>query len=330
MLDAGISLPDCLVYLEKGETDPEFSQVLGGCLTTILSGHPLSAGMRNYPKVFSPMMVEIVASSEHSGSIASSLGGLAELTERQQERRRRIVSALAYPCCLFAVMMIVVLIFVVFVAPGDDGLFSQLGDEVPWPSQVLIGLSKFVTSPLWLGGSVGLVALFVLLFRRAYRNSADFRFLVDDCCLNFPVLGRLLVRLEAARVFDVLGGASKIGISLVSALHQATRVCSNTSFRKDLMEALESVASGSGVGTALARHTRIPRYATSLIEVSEESGQLAHAMESASAALDDEANSALAQLVSLAEPMLLCLGGLAAGFVAVATFLPIIRLISNF
>lgn len=329
MLEAGISLPDSLVYLEKGETDPELHEVIQGCLSGILRGQPLSAGMRKFPKTFSPLMIEMVASGENTGSLASTLGHLASLTERQQDRRQKVLSALAYPCCLFFVMTIVVLIFVVFVAPGDDGLFRSLGDEIPWPSQVLIGVSKFVTNPLLLGGAVGILALLVFALRKSYRENSSFRYRVDELCLGLPVVGRLVVRLEAARVLDVLGSSIRIGLSVVTALNNGIRVCANARFRDDLGRALEAISVGSGIGSALSEYTQVPRYATSLIEVAEESGQLDHVMARAAATLDEEANSALAQLVSLAEPLLLCLGGLAAGFVAVATFLPIIRLISN-
>ncbi len=329
MLDAGISLPDSLVYLEKGETDPELHEVIQGCLGSILRGQPLSVGMRNFPKTFSPMMIEMVASGESTGGIASALGHLASLTERQQDRRQKVLAALAYPCCLFLVMMMVVLIFVVFVAPGDDGLFKSLGDEVPWPSQVLIEVSKFVTNPLLLGGAIGLLALLIFALRKNYQENSNFRFRVDDFFLSLPVVGRLMVRLEAARVLDVLGSSIRIGLSVVTALDNGIRVCANARFRDDLQKAMEAISVGSGIGSALSEHTQIPRYATSLIEVAEESGQLDHVIARASATLDEEANSALSQLVALAEPMLLSLGGLAAGFVAVATFLPIIRLISN-
>ncbi len=65
-----------------------------------------------------------------------------------------------------------------------------------------------------------------------------------------------------------------------------------------------------------------------MIEVAEESGQLDHILQRAAAALDEDVNDALTRAVALAEPVLLMVGGVAAGFVAVATFLPIMRLIS--
>ena len=329
MLDAGVSLPDSLAYLEKGETDPEVHAMIEGCLQAILRGQPLSVGMRKFPKAFRPMMVEMVVSGESTGSLANTLNHLARLSERHQARRQNLKSALAYPFCLFIVMILVALLFVTFVAPGDDGLFGVLGDDVPWPSQVLIALSKFLTNPLLLGALLIVVIGVFALLRKSYRENPSFQRFIDESVLATPILGRLIVRLEAARVLEILGSSLRIGLSVVVALKNAAGVCTNTKFREDLEQAIEAISTGCGIGASLAEHTSIPRYATSLIEVAEESGQLDHVIDRAALCLDDEANSALAQLVTLAEPLLLSLGGAAAGFIAVATFLPIMRLVSN-
>ena len=329
MLDAGVSLPDSLLYLEKGETNPDLHAVIQGCLQTILRGQPLSVGMRKCPQAFSPMMVEMVASGEATGGLANTLGQLARLAERQQAQRQSLRSALAYPLCLFVVMVMVAVLFAVFVAPGDSGLFKVLGEDVPWPSQVLITISKFLTNPLLVTLLVLATVGSIAAVRKLYREHPNFRRQVDETLLRTPLLGRLIVRIEAARVLDILGSSVRIGLSVVTALRNGAAVCTNMKLRDDLQQAIEAITAGSGVGAALARFTTIPRYATSLIEVAEESGQLEHVVERAALCLEDEANTVLGQLVTLAEPLLLGLGGVAAGFVAVATFLPVMRLVST-
>lgn len=329
MLAAGVSLPHSLMYLEKGEPNAAFAKVLAQVADTVLKGHPVSAAFRRHPQVFNTLTVEMVANGESTGALAATFGHLAHLNERYLQRRQRVVSALAYPCCLLVVMVIVVGLFVTFVAPGDDGLFSALGHDVPWPSRVLIAISKFVSNPwLVLGGS-SLVAGAVMGFRHAYLSSASFRLRVDTECLRLPVIGRLLTRLDSARCLDVMASSLKVGLSIVQALKNGIRVVANDKFRQALQLANADVMNGQGLGTALARNTPIPRFATSLIEVAEEAGELDSVLDRLAAILDEDVNDALGRAVALAEPVLLCLGGLAAGFVAIATFLPIIRLISN-
>jgi type IV pilus assembly protein PilC len=329
MLQAGISLPDGLAYLEKGEANPAFRQVLAGCVGALMGGHPFSSGMKKYPEVFSPLVTEMVANGESTGGLAQTLGQLATLQERRLERRQRVKAALTYPLCLLVVMLLVVGLFVTVVSPGDQGLFGTLGKDIPWPSQVLITVSKVITSPVLLFLLVGTVTVVVLIFRRTYNDSTSFRLAVDAQLLSLPVVGKLISRLEAARCLEVLASSLSVGLSVLQGLKNAIRVTGNDKFRRDLVNASKAITHGDGLGVALARNTTIPRFATSLIEVAEESGNLDRALDHSARILDEDVNDALGQAVALAEPVLLCLGGLAAGFVAVATFLPIMRLISD-
>lgn len=329
MVVSGISLPDSMVYLERGEANPAFRQVLASCLDTLLKGYPLSMGFKRYPQVFGVLSVEMVATGESTGALSCTFGHLAQLAERNIERKQRIKSALAYPTCLFVVMVLVVALFVTFVAPGDEGLFSALGDDIPWPSQVLIGISSVVTNPLLMVGLGGGALTLALLFRRSYHQSPEFRLSIDSGLLGLPVLGKLISALESARCLDVLATSLSVGLTIVQALKNSLRVVSNEKFRRDLEAANQAIIEGSGLGAALAANTSIPRFATSLIEVSEEAGALDGALDRCARILDEQVNDALERAVVLAEPLLLALGGTAAGFVAIATFLPIMRLIAE-
>lgn len=170
MMGAGISLPDSLAYLEKGETNPACRELVAGCLDSLLKGYPLSAGMRRFPHAFSRLLLEMVHSGENTGALSTTLGDIAVLCERQLERSHRLVSALAYPLCLLVVMVLVVLLFVVFVAPGDEGLLGAIEGDVPWPSQLLMTISEFVTNPIWMVGSLLLLSGAAVALARAYRE----------------------------------------------------------------------------------------------------------------------------------------------------------------
>ena len=148
MLAAGISIPDSLASLERAEINPVFRKVLGNCLDTLIAGHSFSHCLASHSAVFSSLVVEMAANGERTGTLANTLGHLASLQERGLERRQRVKAALTYPLCLLIVMLLVVCLFVTFVAPGDEGLFGTLGEELPWPSRVLMALSPAVARVL--------------------------------------------------------------------------------------------------------------------------------------------------------------------------------------
>ena len=329
MLQAGIPLVDAVHYLEQGELEPHFQAVLADVHKTLISGFPLGQALAKHAKVFPGLVVELVQVGEKTGALVICLEQVAALYERQMERRQKIASALAYPACLMVVMALVIVVFVKVLGPRDQGLLGMLGDDVPWPSQILLLGSDLLSNPLLVGGAAIALAFLLLTVRRYYLFSPTFRRLVDGWLLGAPILGKLIVKLEASRALDALASSLRVGLSMLAALANANRMVANTSFREGMEQATLAVRNGEGLGVSLGRHAAFPRLVTSLVEVGEVSGELEAIITRTSRILDEEVNDSLDQVVSLAEPILLAAGGAAAAFVAVATFLPVMRLVAT-
>lgn len=330
LLNAGVTLHEGMLKLAEGESNPSMEEAITGCVTSVLRGRELSWGMQRFPRVFSPVCVNMVRVAEHTGGLAAVCDQLALLHERKERRRQAIKGALAYPICLLAVMTVVTFLFVTVVAPGDQGLLSSLGGEVPLASRILMAVGSFLSNPLLVSAALSFLVASVVGLRRLYCDGGEVRRTLDELMLETPVLGKFLGRLEAARTLEIMAACSRVGLTAVQGLHHAARTAHNTRFQSDLRASIAAISRGYGLGTALARNTVIPKMATSLIEVGEASGELERMLERSARILDEDSQSALDQLVSMVQPFFLSLGGLVAGFVAVATFLPITTLISQF
>ena len=330
MLNAGISLSDSLENLIKSETDSSLQHAMISCLRSLLQGEQMSRGMRRHLDVFDGFSIKMIYVAEKTGSMVSGLDSLAKLEEKMLRRTQRLQSALAYPLCLFLVMLSVAAVFVFFVAPGDDGLFRLLGGDLPWPSLVLIQVSRFITNPLLVGIVAMLSCLGILAFRKTYSSSSSFRLYVDGQLLLIPIIGKLITKFETVRFFECLSSSLKIGLSLLESLSISIRVVQNTHFQKALLKAYGDIVEVRGVGESLSRRTRIPKLVIALIEVAEETGSLDSTLSRAAMILEEELDQSLESALLLLEPMLIATGGLIAGFIAIATFLPIMRLIATF
>jgi type IV pilus assembly protein PilC len=330
MLSAGISLPDSLENLVKSETDTSLRHAMISCLQALLGGERMSTGMRRHSDIFDRFSVKLIDVSEKTGSLSSGLDRLARLEEKRIGRTQRLQTALAYPLCLFLVMLSVAAVFVFFVAPGDDGLFRLLGGELPWPSLVLIQVSRLLTSPLLIGIALTSAGAIVLAFRTMYSSSSSFRLRVDRLLLIIPVVGTLVTKFETVRFFECLSSSLKIGSPLLESLSNSIGVVQNTHFQEALLKVYGDIVQGEGVGASLCRRTPIPKLVIALIEVAEETGSLDSTLTRAAVILEEELDQSVASALLLLEPMLIAIGGLIAGFVAVATFLPIMQLVATF
>ncbi len=328
-MGAGIALADAVAYLERGEAEPRFQGVLVEVHRSLSSGSPLSRALGKHPGLFPPTVIELIAVGEKTGALLASLDQVALLYERQSERRQKVGGAMAYPVCLAVVMLVVMLIFVKVLGPRDQGLIGMLGKEVPWPTRLLMAMSDFLSQPLWWGAALALLIGLVMLLRRAFHQRPEWQARYDDLLLRVSVVGRLLGRLEAARALDALGSSLRVGLPLLSALNNAGRTVTNRSFRERWSDTTVLIRDGQGLATAMLAHGGFPRLVTSLVEVGEASGKLEEMLTRSSRLLDDEVNDSVEQALSLLEPLLLAVGGAAAAFVAVATFMPVMQLVST-
>lgn len=330
LTNSGIPIHESLLFLEQGETNPVLRKALEEVYRSITHGHLLSESLKRHQKIFSRLAVELIAVGENTGGLAATLNHIAALQQKSRERAHRIRGALVYPACLALVMLAVVYLFVSFVSPGDKGLFAALGDDIPWPSAVLMDISTFARSPtLMIGGFIGLVASGLLL-RRLLHEKPELRLKLHSLSLSLPLVGPLVIKLETARCLEVLASSIRVGASLPASLRSSIRVVKNRRFQADLELVLEAVKNGQPFGSSFASYTLAPSYATALLEVTDYSGNLDVILKTLAEALDEEVNYDLDAAVKLLEPAMLFISGLAAGFVTLATFLPVIRLVAQF
>lgn len=329
MIEAGVTLHEALFFLEKGETNPKLRLALEGLHLRLSRGFPMSRGMTDFSDIFSRLSIELISVGENTGMLVPALRRISDLSQRVMERRRMVWSALAYPLCLGLVMLVVTALFVVFVGPGENGLFSALGDDIPWPSQVLISISSVFSNTTLMVVLFTLACLATLLVRRYVAADPRVRQVVHKVYLSVPVVGPLVAKSELARTLDVIASSQTVGAPLLSSLVNCQSVALNLEHRSRLEELSQAIKQGEAFGRSFAAIPYVPRYVGALLEVTDETGNLEQVARHLADAVEEDLLADLNTAVKLLEPCLLLVSGLAAGFVTIATFLPVVRLVTN-
>lgn len=279
--------------------------------------------------VFDRVSIGMVALAEQTGQLTKIMAKLADLKERQLNLSRSLISALTYPGVLFCVIVLMGLLFTTILGPGEEGLFAAFGAEIPWPTRVVQKISAFVRSPWLIAGLAAAFFLIAWAFREQMRTSPSFRLRVHVLLATIPVLGPLLHKIECAKILYVLSDGMDVGIPAVQVLAIARDVCANEKVKVELSGVVRAFADGSDLNEALALYPIFPRMALSMVEVGMESGKLDKVLQQASLGFEEDVQMALDNVARLAEPLLLAFAGLMAGFLAIATLLPIINMVQN-
>jgi type IV pilus assembly protein PilC len=331
MLDSGISLGESLHYLAESAVESGLDKALDLLTKQVHEGQTLSQAMRSprLQHIFDPISIGMISVGERTGTLHSVVKRVADLKERQLALTKAFVSALTYPAVLFCVIMSLVVLFSLVLSPGDEGLFAAFGTEMPWPTRVVQGISETLRRPWVLLPIVLPVLLLVAVFNHQLKNDQTFRLRVHSGLLKIPVIGPILQKLEAARLLYFLTDALNVGIPMASALVMSVSVCSNEKTKQELRKVHQEFCDGDDLGQALATKSIFPTVALSMIETGIESGKLDSVMEKVCHVFEEDVRLALDSLTQLAEPVMLIIAGFIAGFFAIATLLPIIKMVET-
>ena len=331
MIGAGLPLAQSLEYLSQSESDLALASVIQKIFDQVSAGARLSVAMSesNLRLVFSRVMIGLVQLGEDTGALVDSLTRIAELCEAQLRLRRAVISALTYPAFLFMAILAMGLFFTLVLAPGDSSLFSELGSQLPWPTAVMIGLSKMIRNPFWVAASALLLVLAVLALRHLMHSNQAFRHRLHSKALRLPIVGPLITKTVSAQMLYVIACSLQVGMATSGALKLAREVCTNLDFLERFDAALADFRLGTDLAEALESHAVFPRLVLSMIHLGMEVGNLELVLAKISQLYEEEVTSALMSATQLAEPILLAFAGAMSAFLALATLLPIINVVNT-
>lgn len=289
----------------------------------LIEGRRLSDAMGRQAGSFPPLYRAMVSAGETTGSLAVILARLADLLERQAEVRGKLMAALAYPIVLTIVAIGVVAALMIFVVPRVVEQFNDVGQQLPWLTRAVIGLSNFAANYWWL--ALLLIAGAGLGFAGLMRRS-EFRLRFDGALLRLPLLGRLLRDLHAARFARTLATMVQSRLPLVEGLRLTVPTIRNTALAGVTAGLVEQVRAGGSLSAAMRDAGMFPPLLTTMAASGESAGRLEVMLERAADYLEREFDRFTAASMALLEPVIIVVMGGAVAMIILAILLPILQL----
>ncbi|HEY3354375.1 MAG TPA: type II secretion system F family protein, partial [Polyangia bacterium] len=273
--------------------------------------------------VFPDLYVNMVRAGEAAGNLDQVMFRLADFEESSLALRSKVSSALVYPAVMAVVGTVIMGILMVFVVPKITGMFADMGKSLPWNTELLIWLSKFIARWWPLLIVAGIAGAFGF---RAWKRTTRGRAIVDKIVLKLWILGPLARRLAISRFAKTLGTMLNAGVPLLRALDIVKHVLNNVVLQKIIEEAHDAIREGESIAAPLKRSGQFPPLVTHMIAVGERSGQLEGMLDNVAVAYEREVETKLGRMTALLEPiMILCMGGVVA-FVVFSILMPIMDL----
>lgn len=310
LLRAGVPLDRSLDMLVELAGDEASKRLLGGLLQDVRGGSALADAMESRGDVFSRFQVSMVRAAEAGGALESVLARLADFIEQFQALKSSVKSALVYPAILLVVMALSLLVLLVYVIPQFANLFAEMGQQLPLPTRIVIGLAEFVRD--WGWALLVAPALAGLALQRLFQRP-EIRRRRDAWLLGLPLLGDLVLKIQVSIFARTLGTLLASGVPLLGALAIVRDTLGNRVLAEAVDGVTERAREGEGLAGPLRASGRFPPLATHLIRVGEESGQLDGMLAQLAEVYDRETRASIHRLLTLLEPVLIISLGLMVG-----------------
>jgi general secretion pathway protein F len=321
LFEAGMPLDRALAILEELAPNARTKTIVSDVLRSVRGGASLSDALaKHHPRPFSRLYINMVRAGEKGGVLDVTLRRLAEFLEARAQFRDAIATALAYPLVITLVGSAAIVFLLTFVIPRFSTIFADLGQAIPLPTQILMGISEVVQGYWW----AAIIAVFGgILGWRIWTGTPEGRLAWDQTVLRLPIAGPLTLKVETARFARTLGTMLRSGVPVLGAMAVVGDMMTNQQVGRWVERVADAVKRGGTIAAALAEHGRFPSLAVHMVRVGEETGRLEEMLLKVADTFESDVRTDLRRVIGLLEPAIILVMGVLVAFIVVAMLLAI-------
>jgi len=319
MIGAGLSLLRAMSILVEQTDNKALASVLSDVRNDVETGRSFSQALGQHPKVFPPIMINMVKAGEVGGFLDDTLESLAENFEKEVALRGKIKSAMAYPIVVLVIALAASTFMLLFIIPVFAEMFAGMGAELPAATQFMISLSdllKVAIIPLIIA------AIIFSIWWRRHKHDRWIRERLDPLTLKMPVFGPLAKKIALARFSRNLASMLAAGVPILQALTIVGEASGNVVIEGATEEVADAVRRGRSLTAPMANSTVFPPMVAQMMAVGEDTGALDTMLSKIADFYDQEIDATTEQLTSLIEPIMIMFVGVIVGGMVITMYLP--------
>jgi len=326
MIDAGLPLVQCLEILGTQQENKNFAKILQQTRMDVEGGASLADAMRKHPKAFDDLFTNMIAAGEAGGILDTILKRLATYIEKAVKLKAQVKGAMVYPVAVLGIAGIVIAVILWKVIPTFASMFAGLGAELPLPTRFVIAMSNWFVRLLPF--IIVFIVVGVVLFRRYYATYGGRR-TIDGIVLKLPILGDIMRKIAVARFCRTLSTLMSSGVPILDGLEITARTSGNAIIEDAILMVRKGVESGLTVAQPLKESKVFPPMVVQMIGVGEQTGALDAMLSKIADFYEEEVDQAVANLLTLMEPVMILFLGITVGGIVISMYLPLFDLISK-
>lgn len=326
ILKAGVSMISALEMLTDQTENKTLKEALKSVKDNVEKGDTLSVAMKKQDGLFPPILLNMIAAGESSGSLEVSLERMSVHFEKDARIKGMVKKAFMYPIVLIFVMIAVIVVMLTFVIPQFKSMFDDLGSDLPGFTKAALALSDSLQNTwyIWLIG----IAVLILAYKLYVRTPNGSR-VVAALKLKIPVFGSLSVKTACARFARTLSTLMASGMPLIDSINICAKVLDNVLYKDALVETSRQVERGVSLTTPLEKSGLFPSMVIHMISIGEETGSMEEMLTNVADYYDEEVEMTTQQATALMEPIIIIMMALVVCALIAVIYGPMVQLYSD-
>lgn len=323
VLRAGVPIIAALDMMSQQMDNKTLQAALIEAMTYVQKGGSLSDGLKLNPKVFPPILYNMVAAGESSGKLEICFDRLAVQFEKDSALQGKIKGAMTYPIVVLLVILGVVVVMMVSVIPTFSEMFKEMGADLPIATQILVNISDFLVARWY----ICLLIVAALVFGIKFFKNTDYgKHFNGSIAMKLPVFGQLNIKTYAASFSRTFATLLASGISMIDAVDQTAKVMKNIIVREKLLKCKDQVAKGVPLSKPIKDMDIFPVMLPQMMHIGEETGNIEDMMNKVADFYEEEVDTMANSLTQLLEPIIIVVMAVIVGVIVVAIYSPIMSM----
>lgn len=327
LITANVAMVQALKILIEQTSNPSLKSIVAEVAAEVDAGSPLSEALGKRPHVFGNFYVSVIKSGETSGKLDEVLNYLADEMEKDYDMMSKIKGAMIYPIFVLSGLIIVGVVMMIFVVPKLTAILTESGTELPFTTKLLIGTSAFMANYWWL---LLLILAGLGVFIRFYVKLPAGKRQIDFLKLKLPVFGHLFQLIYLVRFTRSMNTLIVGGVTITNSLKVTAEVVDNAVYQSLIEETIKEVEDGSSISSVFINSHVIPKMVSQMLSIGEKTGKIDLVLEKITDFYGREISALVANLMTLMEPIIMVIMGVAVGVMVASIILPMYNLASGF
>ena len=326
-IKSGIPLTDSLVMIENQTKDKKKKDLYKRVIYELNTGANFSEALARQGNVFPKLLINMLKTSELTGNLTESLDDMASYYKTADNNRKQVISALTYPSVVLVISIAVLTFLLIYIIPKFQGIFDQLGSELPGITMFLINMSEFMQNniiKIVLAVSASIIIIIML-----YRHVKKFRYYVQWIAMHIPVIRDVLIDNEVVMFTKTFSSLIRHDVFITDSIEMLGKITNNEIFKDIIKEAVTNLSTGAGLSLAFENKWAFPRIAYEMLVTGEKTGRLGPMMENVANYYEEEQKNLIQRLKSLIEPVMIIVLAFIIGVILLAIFIPMFSIYSD-